>query len=181
MNPKPLAYTAEYNGIVRVIATEVHIFVPNKYNPAPAVGAIWDTGATGSSITIALVKKLNLLPTGRSYVNTTNGSVWKSTYTVDIGLPNGYIVPGVVVSEVDALSGGIDVLIGMDIIRHGDFSITNHNGKTVMSFRMPSLHTVDYTQEPLPKEKPTEPKPKVGRNDKCPCGSNKKYKNCHGQ
>jgi preprotein translocase subunit SecA len=22
--------------------------------------------------------------------------------------------------------------------------------------------------------------PKVGRNDPCPCGSGKKYKNCHG-
>ena len=22
--------------------------------------------------------------------------------------------------------------------------------------------------------------PKVGRNDDCPCGSGKKYKNCHG-
>ena len=22
--------------------------------------------------------------------------------------------------------------------------------------------------------------PKVGRNDPCPCGSNKKYKQCHG-
>ncbi|MBI3322639.1 MAG: SEC-C domain-containing protein, partial [Candidatus Omnitrophica bacterium] len=22
--------------------------------------------------------------------------------------------------------------------------------------------------------------PKVGRNDPCPCGSNKKYKKCHG-
>jgi len=23
--------------------------------------------------------------------------------------------------------------------------------------------------------------PRVGRNDPCPCGSGKKYKNCHGQ
>jgi preprotein translocase subunit SecA len=22
--------------------------------------------------------------------------------------------------------------------------------------------------------------PKIGRNDPCPCGSNKKYKHCHG-
>jgi preprotein translocase subunit SecA len=27
----------------------------------------------------------------------------------------------------------------------------------------------------------TEPVPKVGRNDPCPCGSGKKYKNCHGK
>jgi preprotein translocase subunit SecA len=27
----------------------------------------------------------------------------------------------------------------------------------------------------------TAPVPKVGRNDPCPCGSGKKYKNCHGK
>jgi preprotein translocase subunit SecA len=25
------------------------------------------------------------------------------------------------------------------------------------------------------------PVPKVGRNEPCPCGSGKKYKNCHGR
>jgi preprotein translocase subunit SecA len=25
------------------------------------------------------------------------------------------------------------------------------------------------------------PVPRVGRNDPCPCGSGKKYKNCHGR
>jgi preprotein translocase subunit SecA len=28
---------------------------------------------------------------------------------------------------------------------------------------------------------PVKAEPKVGRNDSCPCGSGKKYKNCHGQ
>jgi preprotein translocase subunit SecA len=27
----------------------------------------------------------------------------------------------------------------------------------------------------------TRSMPKVGRNDPCPCGSGKKYKQCHGQ
>jgi hypothetical protein len=31
------------------------------------------------------------------------------------------------------------VLIGMDIITRGDFTVTNFEGKTIMSFRMPSL------------------------------------------
>ena len=30
------------------------------------------------------------------------------------------------------------------------------------------------------KDDAKEPLPKVGRNDPCPCGSNKKYKQCHG-
>ncbi len=31
------------------------------------------------------------------------------------------------------------------------------------------------------KREPVKVGPKVGRNDPCPCGSGKKYKNCHGK
>ncbi len=31
------------------------------------------------------------------------------------------------------------------------------------------------------KPMPAKAAPKVGRNDPCPCGSGKKYKNCHGK
>jgi len=31
------------------------------------------------------------------------------------------------------------------------------------------------------RSQPVKVEPKVGRNDQCPCGSGKKYKNCHGQ
>ncbi|MFZ4784712.1 MAG: preprotein translocase subunit SecA [Flavobacteriales bacterium] len=33
---------------------------------------------------------------------------------------------------------------------------------------------------PAPKAEPIVADPKIGRNDPCPCGSGKKYKNCHG-
>ncbi|MTK54168.1 preprotein translocase subunit SecA [Paludibacter sp.] len=36
------------------------------------------------------------------------------------------------------------------------------------------------TREPQPKQQPIRVEKKVGRNDPCPCGSGKKYKNCHG-
>jgi len=35
--------------------------------------------------------------------------------------------------------------------------------------------------QPEPPQTFTRPEPKVGRNDPCPCGSGKKYKQCHGQ
>ena len=28
---------------------------------------------------------------------------------------------------------------------------------------------------------PVKAAPRIGRNDPCPCGSGKKYKNCHGK
>ena len=37
------------------------------------------------------------------------------------------------------------------------------------------------TEPTPPKPEPAQTFPKVGRNDPCPCGSGKKYKNCHGR
>ncbi|MFA6151736.1 MAG: preprotein translocase subunit SecA [Chitinophagaceae bacterium] len=36
-------------------------------------------------------------------------------------------------------------------------------------------------QQQAPKQQPVVAGPKIGRNDDCPCGSGKKYKNCHGR
>ena len=41
-----------------------------------------------------------------------------------------------------------------------------------------------YTENPEPtavKRQPVLAAPKIGRNDSCPCGSGKKFKNCHGK
>lgn len=40
----------------------------------------------------------------------------------------------------------------------------------------------DQYNDPTPvKQEPIKVGPKIGRNDPCPCGSGKKYKNCHGK
>jgi len=39
----------------------------------------------------------------------------------------------------------------------------------------------DYNNPTQVKQEPVKVGPKVGRNDLCPCGSGKKYKNCHGR
>ena len=41
----------------------------------------------------------------------------------------------------------IDILIDMDIIRHGDFVITNHRGTTTFSFRILSMEKVDCVKK----------------------------------
>ena len=40
-----------------------------------------------------------------------------------------------------------DVLIGMDIISKGDFCVTNFQGKTVLTFRVPSCSEFDFVQD----------------------------------
>ena len=37
-----------------------------------------------------------------------------------------------------------DAIFGMDIISLGDFAITNQNGQTTFSFRVPSSQTIEF-------------------------------------
>ncbi|NII27154.1 preprotein translocase subunit SecA [Pseudoflavitalea sp. X16] len=53
-----------------------------------------------------------------------------------------------------------------DIERRGDDYAANEN---------------DYYDPSPVKQEPVRVGPKVGRNDPCPCGSGKKFKNCHGK
>ena len=144
---------------------------------------LWDTGASSSCISKRLARDLGLVQTGIATTFTAAGPSQTKTYVVNIGLPNPVQIPMVVVSEAEL--NGFDVLIGMDIITLGDFSITNVGGKTVFSFRVPSTETIDYVQQQDEMVKSAHTPfiaPKVpGRNDPCPCGSGKKFKNCHGR
>jgi len=38
-----------------------------------------------------------------------------------------------------------------------------------------------HDPSPAIKQEPVRAQPKIGRNDLCPCGSGKKFKNCHGK
>lgn len=118
-------------GLSRVLITDINIHISGRLDVVNRVKAIWDTGASGSAITSKVVTALGLIPTGGANVNTANGVVFQNTYTVDIGLPNGVLIGSIIVTEVAALSSGVDALIGMDVINLGDFSITNHNGLTL--------------------------------------------------
>ncbi len=111
-----------------------------------------------------MVKALGLVPTGMSHVNTANGLAIQNTYIVDVVLPNGLRVTDVTVTGATALSGGCEVLIGMDIITLGDLSITHYKGSTCMSFRIPSLHEVDYVKSLDFKLTPNIPAGKQGSN-----------------
>ena len=67
----------------------------------------------------------------------------------------------------------------MDIIGMGDFAVTHSDGKTTFSYRWPSSEKIDFVEQG--KAKPIiKTAPAIGRNARCPCGSGKKYKNCHG-
>lgn len=141
------------NGLLKVLKTECHVsqgFDPTKGTPDCDIikfSAIWDTGATNSVITPRLVKACGLEPVGVVNVRTVHGTRQSNRYIVNVTtLPNNFMFSEVLVTEGD-LTPGEDLLIGMDIITTGDFSITNKNGITCFSFRVPSQHHIDYVDD----------------------------------
>ncbi len=48
-------------------------------------------------------------------------------------------------------------------------------------FEHPSVTEKAAPAEPTPAQQPARADPKIGRNAPCPCGSGKKYKQCHGK
>lgn len=140
--------------------------------------AIWDTGATNTAISKKVVEECDLKPTGMTWVQYGDGKNKTNTYLVNLWLPMKVVIYNLRVTE-GTTGEGTDVLIGMDIINRGDFAVTNKNGKTVFTYRFPSVERIDFVKNPY-KEKPIKIN-KVGRNDPCPCGSGKKYKKCCGK
>lgn len=174
-----------HTGLLREIKTEAGIcpaFNPADGGKHPELTkfiALWDTGASGTVISKNVVDKLNLKPIGKAKCFHANGESIVNVYAVNVFLPNQVGFQFIQVTE--GILAGFDVLIGMDIITLGDFSITNAGGKTMFSFRVPSIKHIDYTTEPSVLEVVHPETVKVGRNSPCSCGSGKKYKACHGK
>lgn len=170
-------------GLMRTLQTPCGVckaFNPLSKDKHPEISqfeGLWDTGASSSVITKKVVDKLGLMPIGKSKVYHANGESIVNVYAVNIFLPNQVAFSFVKVTE--GVLNGFDILIGMDIITMGDFSLTNVGGKSTFSFRIPSIKEVDFVAEN--KLSNAYNSGKVSRNSKCPCGSNKKYKHCHGK
>lgn len=144
------AFTLKSNGILNMLQTGVWVSsdVRDKsrlYTPKMWCG-LWDTGASKSSINQKIVDDLSLIPIGNTNICTANGIVAVNTYFVDFSLSNGVTIKNIMVSGAN-LGDDIDVLIGMDVIQCGDFSITNVNRRTTFSFQTPSIREIDYLEE----------------------------------
>jgi len=179
MPTKPLrhnSFTLKSNGgLLRVLSTPVEFSLPSLKTGKVKFLGIWDTGATSTVITQKVVDALGLKPIGIALVNTASEqNVQTFEYMVDVHLYDGEVCVQNVRVTLGNLSGGGDCLVGMDIITLGDFAITNVNGTTTFSFRIPSVQEIDFVKQTK------QLTPKVNRNDPCPCGSGKKYKVCHG-
>lgn len=186
------AFTLDHNGLANSLQTTCGICEGItveelkrgvKHPPITNVTAIWDTGAEMSSVSESIIQSMGLKPVGRARNYTAGGEIDVNIYVINILLPCDVNFAMIPVTGNDL--GDADMLIGMDIISQGDFAVTNVGGKTTFSFRIPSIERIDYVN-PSPVSPVSNPVSmaqtgKIGRNDPCPCGSGKKYKNCHGR
>lgn len=185
----PQSFTIKYNARMGVLWSEAHIaqafhvssaksLDPKSHN-AIQFKAIWDTGATNTVVTRKVVDDCGLKPIGVAIVNTASGQHVTQVYFVSIFLPNKVCIAQLRVTE-GVVSSDAEILVGMDIIARGDFAVTHGNGKTTVSFRMPSVECIDFVEASKLSSQRIVPR-KVGRNAPCPCGSGKKYKKCCGK
>lgn len=179
-------YTFPYDSIKnRIIIDKCFVTLPSE-NPTARpteYKALWDTGAMSTCISERLVASMGLVPTDYTSVTGANNIPFRApVYDVQI-MMGSFHIP---FQRVIGLPMGADhdLIIGMDIITQGDLSITNFDGKTMISFRTPSLEAINYVEE-LREFKRCQKIHAINVNkkiaDKCACGSGKDYKNCHGK
>lgn len=146
------AFTAVSPIFNREIITDVLVAVTTQQKDISKfkkVRALWDTGATNSVITPHVINDLKMKPNGVTEVLHAGGADLVNTYLIDIALPNKIIIPAIRASEcAEPKSSRFDVIIGMDIISCGDFSITGSGIKRMVSFCIPSSFYIDYTKIP---------------------------------
>ncbi|MGH7202935.1 MAG: retroviral-like aspartic protease family protein [Candidatus Levyibacteriota bacterium] len=147
------ALTLRFNRRTNVLLSTVGLsqaFDPQvtKTNRPPQVdvNAIWDTGASCTVITKTVATKIGLISTGKTTVNGVNSEAEANTYFVNVYLPNGVCIFNLKIVEAETIAGA-DMLLGMDILGMGDLSVYNENGKTVMSYRIPSIGGTDFVVE----------------------------------
>jgi len=146
------AFTLKAKGrLAQLLTDEVQIL-----NPVPQTGgqvhgavsvALWDTGASGSVVTQNLAKALKLAPIRKQKVNHAGGTSDANVYLCHLKLPNGAVINNIQMTECADAGANFGLIIGMDVITCGDFSITNVGGNTTFSFRMPSVTEIDYYEQ----------------------------------
>lgn len=144
------SFTTTGNGLLEVLINTCRVseaFDPSGAHPEMLeFNALWDTGATGCVITQSVVDACGLVSTGRAIVKGVHGESEVDTFLVNIYLPND-VGFSQVLATIGDFGKDADVLIGMNIISKGDFAVTNLDGITKFSFRLPSEVHIDFEEE----------------------------------
>jgi predicted aspartyl protease len=135
-NIQHFPFKNEYPHLSQKLITDVEIFDSMQHQNVIRARALWDTGAMLSAITPEIATKLNLASINRIKVNGIGNFSIADIVRVSIRLPNLVELKNARISVLNLVKD-VDMLIGMDIIQLGDFSISNGAGKTLFTFAMP--------------------------------------------
>ncbi|MGU9977378.1 MAG: SEC-C metal-binding domain-containing protein [Candidatus Oxydemutatoraceae bacterium WSBS_2016_MAG_OTU14] len=172
------AFTVKSKGRLNNICLEVGIVEHSEIERQSAAtintyrGRIDTLGAL-SCVSSKLVNDLSLIPQQKEdglYV------------LLDFYLPN-MIRIAKVLARIEEINSKpeCDCLIGMDILSCGDLTLSNKDGETQFSFRVPAIGGEDFVQTHRKLYKNKTVVTAAARNSPCPCGSGKRYKNCCGK
>ncbi len=143
------SFTVKSSGILRQLVSPCFVaetITIDGASPRPLgrrFRSLWDTGATISMVSQRVVEELGLPVEGQVNVRHAGGvAKGLPLYYVGLLLYNNVQIERI---RVGLLAGqDIDVILGMDIINRGDFAISNKNGSTSFSFRIPSVEDFDF-------------------------------------
>jgi predicted aspartyl protease len=92
--------------------------------PPVLVQAVIDTGATGSSVALDILRRLGVASFARTGNQTVGGVVKVNLYRVSVGLPPVFGLPATIVledmltvAELPAALPDVEFLLGMDLLR----------------------------------------------------------------
>lgn len=180
-------YTFSYSGIVNQLIIDCALTKPSEQVSGikQDVKALWDTGAQITCISQKLVDALALQPEDSIDITGAENQAFKTeVYGIQL-IMGKFVIPYLRVAKLSMENSNHDMIIGMDVIGKGDLSITNYNGRTFLTFREPSIECIDYVSEiNLFNKCANVHKVNVSHGiklDKCACGSQKFYANCHGK
>ena len=129
------AYSKTFNDIVDAVISPCDILLADTHKVFHTENALWDTGSMCTFISARIIQERQLQPFGKDVVSGIGGIVETDTYLVNLRLPSGDMITNleIMASEYD----DYDVIIGMDVIMHGDFHLDNSSKQSVFSFRIP--------------------------------------------
>lgn len=108
---------------------------------------LWDTGATNTVLSGRAAGKMGLNPYRVARTATASHIIECPVYMISILLPLNVFIFNVPVTAMDFPEPDIDFLLGMDIIRLGDFAVTHSGERTKCTFQIPSTHDIDFRRE----------------------------------
>lgn len=133
--------------LLTALGTPCHIsqgFDPTKRIlecPKIEFNALWDTGATKSIITPKVVEACGLKPlslTKSILTQGVNGLENSEAYEINLSIPGKITIHELTVVLKNPGNAWWHVIIGMDLISQGEFSIKNVSGKTEWGFSIPA-------------------------------------------